>query len=134
MSNIEYRENLAKYHNKTMIFEGRIRQKSKNVIKITRSNKIRKEQYRLLLLDLYILVDKDKKSYICDHVNIFLGKKRSENLEVGDLIRFKGLVKKYKSYKEVIKDLVIKVDNYGICKIKEIEKVDEHEEDDPPIN
>lgn len=123
MADVEYRTNLAKFHTQTLIFEGEVKLKEKNVIKITRSNKIRKEQYKILILNLHMVVNQEKKSFLCNHVNIFLNKNRSDDLEIGDIIQFKGRVKKYKSYKQVIENLILQVDNYGICKIQEIKKV-----------
>lgn len=128
MTNVEYRTQLAKFYNKTILFEGTIKQKEKNVIKVTRSNNIQKSQYKILILDLHIIENQEKKTFICKHVNVFLNKKKSDFLEAGDIIQFKGKVKKYKSYKEVIKNFMLQVDNYGICRIKEIKKVGKYNE------
>lgn len=127
MANVEYRTSLARFVGRTLIFEGTVKQKEINVPKITRSNRIRKKQYKVLILDVYIINNTDNKSFICNHVNIFLNEKYSDELEVGDIIRFKGFVRKYKSYKEMTKNLTLKVDNYGISRIKDIEKIGKKE-------
>lgn len=127
MANVEYRTSLARFVGRTLIFEGTVKQKEINVPQITRSNRIRKKQYKVLILDVYIINNTDNKSFICNHVNIFLNEKHSDELEIGDIIRFKGFVRKYKSYKEMTKNLTLKVDNYGISRIKDIKKIGKKE-------
>lgn len=103
---IDYRDELAKFNGKVISVTAVVKGKEKS--------KKDPEIYKVLLRDVC-----KEDTPLVDHLHIFIPKTKADELEINDVIKFKGRVESYFTYKK-IDGIDIKFKAYGINGIKQI--------------
>ncbi len=106
---LDYRDELAKFNGKVISVTAVVKGKEKS--------KKDPEIYKVLLREIY-----KEDTLLVDHLHIFIPKAKADELEINDVIKFKGKVESYFTYKK-IDGIDIKFKAYGINGIKSLQKL-----------